>query len=295
MKNYLSESEQQYYLYVFNLKNIIDLCTPNGIKLYQFADVHYKTSSDSNTEHHQNCDEITFVYSGEGEIITNGKKHSVKSGDVHICFKNDRHQIVPSKTSPLKFYCIGYIPEESNPLIILRNKVQEKIISNDNSVISGRIDLQKAFVSILSTLNDYMAEPYESAVTVNTLNYILSSVLNEFANTPKNSGEQPTMTDNLIYYVTSFLKNNVYKIDALSRLSENTGYSYSYLSHIFSQKMGQSLKDFFTTIRMNTASELLKEKSVTKVAEIMGYSSVQAFTRAYKSAKNISPSKIFKT
>jgi hypothetical protein len=63
----------------------------------------------------------------------------------------------------------------------------------------------------------------------------------------------------------------------------------------FSQKMGQSLKDFFTTIRMNTASELLKEKSVTKVAEIMGYSSVQAFTRAYKSAKNISPSKIFKT
>jgi AraC-like DNA-binding protein len=46
--------------------------------------------------------------------------------------------------------------------------------------------------------------------------------------------------------------------------------------------MGQSLKNFFTALRMNAATELLRQKSVTEVSDILGYSSIHAFTRAYK-------------
>ena len=87
----------------------------------------------------------------------------------------------------------------------------------------------------------------------------------------------------------SYLKNNVYQINALSRLSEDTGYSYSYLSHLFSQKMGQTLKGFFASIRMNAADKLLAEKTVSEVSELLGYSSVHAFSRAYKAARNELP------
>ena len=65
-------------------------------------------------------------------------------------------------------------------------------------------------------------------------------------------------------------------------MPEDTGYSYLYLSHFFSQKMGKSLKSFFTVLRMNTATELLRKKRVTEVAEILGYSSIHSFSRAYK-------------
>ena len=71
-------------------------------------------------------------------------------------------------------------------------------------------------------------------------------------------------------------------MNALQTLPEDMGYSYSYLSHIFSARMGQSLKEFFAALRASEATELLKKKSVTEVSAIMGYSSIHAFTRAYR-------------
>ena len=127
MKSDLSKSEQRYYMSVFKSNSVKDLICNNQIKLFQLADVHCKTSNECNSAHRQWCDEITFVYSGEGEIITNDKKYHVKSGYVHLCFKNDIHQIIPSKTFPLRFYCIGFTISDNNPLITLLNKAKDKI------------------------------------------------------------------------------------------------------------------------------------------------------------------------
>ncbi len=190
------------------------------------------------------------------------------------------------------FYCIGFTVADNNPLSILLKKAKEEISKRGNAVISGRIDLQKAFTSLLSSLNTEKSTEYEHAIAANTLNYIIGNVLNGFIKNENSGKTNISMKESLIYYIASYLKNNVYQIDALSRLSEDTGYSYSYISHLFSKKMGQSLKDYFSMLRMNTATELLKEKSVTKVSEMMGYSSVQAFTRAYKTACKTSPGQI---
>ncbi len=95
MKSGLSEREQRYYLSVFKSNSILDLNCNNQIRLFQIADVHCKTLNESNSAHRQWCDEITLVYSGEGEIVTNDRKYLVKSGYVHLCFNNDIHQIIP--------------------------------------------------------------------------------------------------------------------------------------------------------------------------------------------------------
>lgn len=289
MNDAMSQREQQYYLAVFKASNIMEISCKNKIKLFQFADVHCKTSNDSLNQHKQWCHEITFVYSGKGDIIHNGHKQSIKSGQIHLCFDEDMHQIIPSKSSPLRFYCIGFTLDKSNPLTNLLEKVRLKI-NSENSILTGCSDLQGAFQSVLSALYSEEQNDVTTSIITNTLNYIISAVLNGFLNNKQEKFDNISMKESLLFYIVSYLRNNVYNIDALRNLSEDTGYSYSYLSHLFSQKMGQSLKDFFSEIRMDAADEMLLKKSVTEVSDILGYSSVHAFTRAYKTARNSTPS-----
>ncbi len=281
MKNALSLREQKYYLAAFKTKGTEKLSCENGLRLFQFADVHCKTTDEVNAPHEQWCSEITFVYSGQGEIIHNGLKLPIKSGQIHLCFKGDLHQVIPSKTSPMRFYCVGFELNKNNPLSTLFLKTREKIEATHGSVLGDCSDLLSAFETALGSLYERERDEVSTASALSALNYIITAVCNRFLERREGTSKIPEK-ESLIFYMVSYLKNNVYKIDALKGLSEDTGYSYSYLSHLFSSRMGQSLKNFFTALRMNAATELLRQKSVTEVAEILGYSSIHAFTRAYK-------------
>ena len=291
MKNVMSQREQQYYYSVFQSARAINLGCNNAIKLFQFADVHCKISNDTLDRHEQNCHEITFVYGGEGTIIHNGQEQSIKSGQVHLCFENDTHQIIPSKSSPFRFYCIGFTLDPSNPLSAMLDEVRQ-IVSPENSVLSDCTDLLGAFRSALGALYTENQNEITDAIAANTLNYILSTVFGGFLRKNHEVPDNASIKDSLLFYIVNYLKNNVYQINALSQLSNEIGYSYSYLSHLFSQKMGQSLKSFFASIRMDAADQLLLEKSVTEVSDLLGYSSVHAFSRAYKSVRHTLPNTV---
>ena len=290
MDNSLSEREQKYYHAVFKAKNNITFQSNNSIRLFQLVDVHCKTSNETNAMHHQSCEEITFVYSGEGEVLHNDKRYKIRSGDVHICFNEDNHQLISSKTAPLRFFCIGYTVSHKNPLHALVKKAQEQIGAGADPVMNVGFSLQPAFRSALSVLYSGESDSVSQAVVSNTLNYIIYSVMNEFLNKFQARTDTISMTGSLLFYIVSYLKNNVYNIDALKTLPDDVGYSYSYISHLFSENMGQSLKEFFLSLRISEATELLKTKSVTEVSSALGYSSIHAFTRAYKQMCGETPS-----
>ncbi len=282
MNNALSEREQKYYLAAFKAGTKEKLFCHNGLNLYQFVDVHCKATDEINAPHEQQCNEITFVYSGQGEIVHNGLRMPIKSGQIHLCFKGDLHQVIPSKTAPLRFYCLGFTLEEQNPISVLLSRTHQKLEADKSCVVGEFSDLLSAFADVLTAFYEKERDEVSIAVALNALNYIIATVCNRFLENSSGGTSNITTSDSLLFYMVSYLKNNVYKIDALKQLSGDTGYSYSYLSHLFSKKMGGSLKSFFAALRMNAATELLRKKSVTEVSEILGYSSIHAFTRAYK-------------
>lgn len=289
LKDKTIPKEQKYLQTFFQSQGILNYSCKNTVKLFQFAAVHCKTSNDSNPLHKQWCHEITYVYNGEGEVFHNDMRFKIKSGQVHICFENDNHRIVPSKNSPLRFYCIGFTLDKSNPLSEAISKVITKTNLTKSAVLSNKTTLQPAFQSIYNALHNTQSSEFSNAVITNTLNYIITDVLNDFLSEEKVHPYNISMKENLLFYIIGYLKNNLYNIDALKGLANETGYSYSYLSHLFSEKMGQSLRNFFISLRMDKAKELLKKRTVTQVAETLGYSSIHAFTRAYKSACNELP------
>ena len=72
-------------------------------------------------------------------------------------------------------------------------------------------------------------------------------------------------------------------MENLSALSAEFGYSYTHIAQKFSAFTGESLKSYHTKRRFEKSNEYLRQGySVTKVAELMGFKSIHAFSRAYK-------------
>ena len=272
----------EYYAAAFEKTDFAGAVYHDSIILFQAADVHCRSKGKMAPLHTQRCDEITLVYGGEGEIRHGDALYPVSKGSLHICFEGDTHQMIPSRTAPMHFYCIGYKIDAENPLFGLSEKIKERIRNGEASVTADLSHLGTPLRRLCDLLHGDHSDELADHMIKNTLNYIILTALTSFDEVKEPSRGEISAKDDMIFYVISYLKENMYDIDALKRLPHEMGYSYSYISHVFSRKMEQSLGDFFYTIRMEAASELLKEKSVTEVSETLGYSSIHAFSRAHK-------------
>ena len=69
--------------------------------------------------------------------------------------------------------------------------------------------------------------------------------------------------------------------------------SPSYLSNVFKQETGQTLTDYISTQRMARAANLLRTTNATvaSVAEDVGILDVNYFTKLFKSATGLTPTR----
>ena len=76
----------------------------------------------------------------------------------------------------------------------------------------------------------------------------------------------------------------------LDALEKQFSYSKFHLERQFQREYGVSLIAYVNKKKMHLAQELLTEKSVSQVAEAVGFSSIYAFSRAFKNRFGIPPS-----
>ena len=68
-------------------------------------------------------------------------------------------------------------------------------------------------------------------------------------------------------------------------------YSESFFSRLIKKKLGKSFSELVRELRLSHGQELLQQTSYTlrQICDIIGYDSVSAFSRAYKTRYGISP------
>lgn len=86
-------------------------------------------------------------------------------------------------------------------------------------------------------------------------------------------------------YIDSNFQHNI----SLTSLEQMFGYSKYYIERLFKQAYGESVIHYYNRKRMEAATELLGKHSVTDVAQKLGFSSVYAFSRAFRTYFGISP------
>ena len=96
--------------------------------------------------------------------------------------------------------------------------------------------------------------------------------------------------DKLCESVMNYIDTHVLEIDVLSELGDVFGYNYCYLSSVFKKKTGITLASYYQKCRFVKAKKMLDENpKVATVAEILKYSSMYSFSKAFKNYWQVSP------
>lgn len=77
----------------------------------------------------------------------------------------------------------------------------------------------------------------------------------------------------------------------LEDIVEMSNYSHGYLCKIFKQRMGKTLKQYHMEIKINYATNLLKNKdlSILDISNMLGYNSLSNFIKIFKQFTNYTP------
>ena len=225
---------------------------------------------------HRNWFELTVVTSGTGEIFTNQASVPVRRGDIHLSFPADLHGI-DEKNPPFK-------PAGHHPGEFPADHPAESRVIREERV--GYL-VQNAIQEITS------AGPHSGrllqSICEQTVIYLIRAFGAHEAQKPSGHASHPDM---LCYQMMNYIDTHVFSLQSLEELSDALRYNYSYLSALFKRTTGQTLADYYRLRRLKMARRLMDEGklSLTQIAEMLNYSTVQNLSRAYKREYGAAPS-----
>lgn len=113
-----------------------------------------------------------------------------------------------------------------------------------------------------------------------------SEHISDYGKNARTLGESST-----IELITDYMKKNVYEDITLSDLCAKFFMGKSHLCKLFSEYTETSPMEYFNNIKISEAKRLLLESelSVSKISDMLNYSSIHNFSRAFKKAVGDSP------
>lgn len=257
--------------------------------LYQIGDLSCEAGYQT-FEHEQAVYEITYVLSGTGAFYVDDTVYTMQKGDLLLVRKGQMHNIISAEIEPLRFFYLGFDFVEP---IVNEKIAQLKSFFDTNEQVQfhNAVSLQDTFMRVLSefisddVLSNLLIEAYMQEIICGV--YRISSrkfYKNYLLSGSNNSDEK------LVYDVINYIDVHLESMENLSALSAEFGYSYTHIAQKFSAFTGESLKSYHTKRRFEKSNEYLRQgHSVTKVAELMGFKSIHAFSRAYKKYVGMAP------
>ncbi len=268
-----------------------DPVTLNLFSVYQICDL--ACGSDHVVrEHRQICHEISYIVSGKGAFIRNGKAYDVCPNMVFLVNDQDVHSIRSSKEEPLRFMCLGFAFHKDHPdfpkyehICHFFDQLQSPQTMDKNNLFN-LFTLALNEVSNTDALSEEMLEAYVRQIIIQTYRDFMS------IHRQKHSPEQINDTNPLIYEIAHYIDTNLESIRKLTDIADEFDYSYAYLSRIFSQTMGVTIRDYHAQRRLEKAAEMLAEHiPISAVSEKLHFADVPSFSKAFKTHYLVSPRK----
>jgi AraC-like DNA-binding protein/mannose-6-phosphate isomerase-like protein (cupin superfamily) len=234
---------------------------------------------------HRELFELTICTRGEGTVSTNGVPTVVKSGDIYVSFPGDLHMIVSSTHAPLEYdYFAFKISGEYD------GKLRNAALGHKDE--AARLFKDERISYLLSSViaEHYGSEEYTEKLIESALMQIVIYLIRSLG---ERKSKQVAITDAevLCYQVMAYVDSHVYSIKNLTEIADAVNYNYSYLSALFKKVTGNTVFEYYQNKKLETARILISErkKKIGEIADMLGYSSVFAFSKAFKNKYGVSP------
>ncbi len=251
------------------------------IKLIQIGKLYLKEKADVPNHLHLEWFELTVVTGGEGYVFTNDVGTFVKTGDIYLSFPEDVHKIVSSENNPLKFDYLSFITDNEqyknslNELVAILHDPNSRVFKDEYIETLLEMGINEITTKKESYFEDSLYG-IVSQIIIRTLRILQSAKPKVSANVSR--------AEMICYQVMHYIDTHIFSIKRLDDVAKAINYNYSYLSTLFKNTMGSSILDHYKQSKLKKAVALISEDklSVSEIATKLNYSSVYAFSKAFK-------------
>ncbi len=259
------------------------------IILYQIGDL-FCEGGCTIDEHVQACYEISYIVSGKGTFFTNGKAYPVKAGEIYFCLPGEVHSGIADKAEPYRFFYLGFDFENNDNR--LYTDVKQALDGIKQPVVQNMTMIEPFFLNAFEEIlqerkhGNTMLKTYLQQIFVMIYRSIMGSQ-NYLYHPEKNID----YSNQIIYKIINYLECNLHSIENLTVIAEELGYSYSYLSHLFTKRMGMSIQQYYNKKRFEQTAHLLKDGrlTITQISQKFQYQNVNSFCKAFRKYYGVSP------
>jgi len=242
--------------------------------------------------HEQPCHEISYIVSGKGVAYVDGEATSLEEGDILFNHRDYTHAIEADRNNMLRYLYMGFCfnsqinTTEYREMLDYYNTHKYIKLQDKNDVYIPFARVLDEFSSGLP-YSDLMIRNYCQEILILTCRKPEKAVESLF-----NKHKSDNVLGHLAYTLIKYIENNIYTIESIREISEKIGYSYTYLSHFFSQHTGMSLQRYINMKKIEKAMELLRysDLSITQIAQKLNYDTVQSFSKAFRKVMGFPPS-----
>lgn len=261
-----------------------------NLRLIQIGTLHCKADASIERHLHHNWFELTILTHGGATVLTNDVPIRLREGDIYLSYPAEFHEIVPEGDTALHFDFFSFHTDYPPFLADLEEIMQrfpsaeERILHNDS--------IRTLVREVLAQLQLPQKMPYREEMLSSLLLQLYILLVRHFKNiSPSEPAYNATQAQQFCFSVMHYIDTHIYTMKNPGELAEVTNYNYSYLSHLFHTVTSQTLSGYFQNRRLETAAGLLRENGlpITQIAQMLQYSSVYAFSKAFRSRYGVSP------
>jgi AraC-like DNA-binding protein len=232
-----------------------------------------------------------FVYVDKGAVLieSSGKIYSLKAGEFFLHRPNEVHKIKADSTSSDVFIMTFLLAQGLSYLRPLSD-APHPVSSEGKDLLAILLEENRrvfAQTDFFAKKIHYENKPDSLQIIANLMESFLLSALRGETPASKETEKSP-----LVQKILLSVQNHLASPALLREVSIELGYSEGYLSKCFKKSCHISLKTYQLHQRIEKAKTLLfaQEKSLSDIAEELGFSSLQHFSKAFKKETHYSPS-----
>ncbi|MBR3966370.1 MAG: AraC family transcriptional regulator [Clostridia bacterium] len=209
---------------------------------------------------------IHFVERGQGIFISEGKKHSVKAGQIFIVNPNELCEWYPNPDDPWFYRWISFSGGLSYKF------------KNLPCVMDYKPDIFRR----ANEIENYSG--YKSYLLTGLIFELIADIFSDILS-PINHVEE----------IKSFIDSNYRKDITVKQIAKMLDRNPKYLTTIFKRETGKSIHEYITYIRLETAKfSIINGVNITTAALDCGYSDVANFSKSFKNNFGFSPTEWIK-
>jgi len=248
--------------------------------ILQVTESYYKNGF--HTQNHlQCCDlEITYGLTNGLSCGADGTMETVDKSDIYLSFKGESHELTSSRSCRFQNLAIDF---KDGPCSGMLEEIHQKFRESRRAHLP---DIADSLTAIISEFL-FMSHPF----SLQNLDSLITSILVKLIRLDMEAPAFNLITaQEKLVEMVNYIDLHFLDIQSLDEFAPRFGYSYCHISKMFKKQVGSTPNEYLLTRKMEHAARLLAEgQSVSRVAEVLGYSTPYNFSRAFKSQYGVSP------